>query len=89
MSHKDAMERGVYHAINAMPKRMRNIDMALLFANFLITYDMEDDLDDIAAKANEIIEEQIDMVDDEAPEIKAAITDADMFLARIQAGSQA
>jgi len=88
MTHKDAMERGIYNAINAMPKRMRNIDMALLFANFLITYDMEDDLDDIAAKANEIIEEHIDMVDDEAPQIKAAIKDADQFLARIQVGDQ-
>ena len=82
------MKEGIYLAINAMPKRMRPCDMALLFANFLITYDMETDLADIGAEVNKIIEIYVNDKGEDEVKMEAAITDADQFLARIQAGNQ-
>ena len=50
MTHKEQMQRGIEAALDAMPKRMRGCDMAHLFAQFIITYDMEPDTDDIAGR---------------------------------------
>ena len=50
MTHKEQMERGIEAALDAMPKRMRGCDMAHLFAQFIVTYDMEPDTDDIAGE---------------------------------------
>ena len=89
MSHRDAMKDGIYLAIDAMPKRMRPCDMALLFANFLITYDMETDMAEISKEANKVIKIFVDDQGEDDVEMVSAIKDADHFLAKIQAETRA
>ena len=89
MSHKVMMQHSIYLAMKAMPSRMRPNDMALLFANFLITHELEDDLADIGAEVVKMIEMYVDDPGENDVETITAITDADQFLARIQAGKQA
>jgi len=85
MTHRDAMKEGIHLAIDAMPKRMRPCDMALLFANFLISYDMDTDMAEISKEANKIIKIFVDDCDDEDLQMVSAIKDADHFLAKVQA----
>ena len=56
MTHKEQMRRGIEAALDAMPKRMRGCDMALLFAQFIVTYDMEPDTDDIAGETAKLVQ---------------------------------
>ena len=65
MSHKEQMQRGIEAALDAMPKRMRGCDMAHLFAQFIITYDMEPDTADIAVQTGKLIRMYIDDCSDE------------------------
>ena len=95
MTHKDAMKRGIEAALDAMPRRMRPCDMAHLFAQFIITYDMEPDTADIALGTAKLVQIYVDTCSNEEDEwsneeheMDAAITDADQFLAKIQAGDQ-
>ena len=88
MSHKEQMQRGIEAALDAMPKRMRGCDMAHLFAQFIITYDMEPDTADIAVQTAKLIQMYVDECSDEDLQTVSAIRDADQFLARIQAGNQ-
>ena len=60
MTHKEQMQRGIEAALDAMPKRMRGCDMAHLFAQFIITYDMEPDTADIAVQTGKLIRMYID-----------------------------
>ena len=89
MSHKEQMQRGILAALDAMPKRMRPCDMAHLFAQFIITYDMEPDTADIALGTAKFVQIYVDSCSNEDLQTTSAITDADMFLAKIQAGKQA
>jgi len=89
MSHKATMQHGIYRAIDAMPRRMRPSDMALLFANFLITYEMEDDLTEIDEAVNKIIEVYVNDHGEDDVETMTAIKDADHFLAKVQAETRA
>lgn len=75
-------------ALDAMPKRMRSRDMAHLFAQFIITYDMEPDTADIFVQSGKLICMYIDGCPDEDVQTIDAIRDADQFLARIQVGDQ-
>ena len=86
MTHKEQMQRGIEAALDAMPKRMRGCDMAHLFAQFIITYDMEPDTADIAVQTAKLIRMYIDDCSDEDLQTVSAIRDADHFLAKIQAG---
>ena len=88
MSHEVMMQHCIYLAMKAMPRRMRPNDMAQLFANFLITHELEDDLADIGAEVVKLIEMYVDDPGENDVKTMAAITDADQFLARIQAGDQ-
>ena len=89
MTHKEQMQRGIEAALDAMPKRMRGCDMAHLFAQFIITYDMEPDTADIAVQTGRLIRMYIDDCSDEDVQTVSAIRDADQFLARIQAEARA
>ena len=89
MSHKEQMQRGILAALDAMPKRMRGCDMAHLFAQFIITYDMEPDTADIAIETAKLVQMYVNECSNEEHETKAAITDADQFLAKIQAETRA
>jgi len=82
------MQRGIEAALNAMPRCMRGCDMAHLFAQFIITYDMEPDTADIALGTAKLVEIYVDSCPNEDLQTTSAITDADQFLARIQAGDQ-
>ena len=86
MTHKDAMKRGIEAALDAMPRRMRPCDMAHLFAQFIITYDMEPDTADIALGTAKLVQIYVDSCSNEDLQTTSAIRDADQFLARIQAG---
>lgn len=88
MTHKDAMKRGIEAALDAMPRRMRPCDMAHLFAQFIITYDMEPDTADIALGTAKLVQIYVDSCSNEDLQTTSAIRDADQFLARIQAGDQ-
>ena len=88
MTHKDAMKRGIEAALDAMPRRMRPCDMAHLFAQFIITYDMEPDTADIALGTAKLVQIYVDSCSNEDLQTTSAIRDADQFLARIQAGNQ-
>ena len=85
MSHRDAMKEDIHLAIDAMPRRMRPSDMALLFANFLITYDMETDMAEISKEANKVIKIFVDDQGEDDVEMVSAVKDADHFLAKVQA----
>ena len=89
MSHKEQMIRVIEAAMDAMPKRMRGCDMAHLFAQFIITYDMEPDTDDIAGETAKLVQMYVDQCSNEDLQTVAAIRDADQFLAKIQAGNRA
>ena len=88
MTHKEAMKRGIEAALDAMPRRMRPCDMAHLFAQFIITYDMERDTADIALGTAKLVQIYVDSCSNEDLQTTSAIRDADQFLARIQAGDQ-
>ena len=84
MSHKNAIEKGIYNAVQAMPKRMEPCDMAQLFANFLVAYDMEGNADEIKVKVDDVIRDHFfNEHKDELMEMCAEI-DAAMFLAKCQ-----
>ena len=89
MTHKEQMTRGILAALDAMPKRMRGCDMAHLFAQFIVTYDMEPDTDDIAGETARLVQIYVDDCSNEDLQTVSAIRDADHFLAKIQAGNQA
>ena len=89
MSHKEQMIRVIEAAMDAMPKRMRGCDMAHLFAQFIITYDMEPDTDDIAGETARLVQIYVDDCSNEDLQTVSAIRDADHFLARIQAENRA
>ena len=82
------MQRGIEAALDAMPKRMRGYDMAHLFAQFIITYDMEPDTADIALGTAKLVQIYVDGCSNEDLQTTSAIRDADQFLAKIQAGDQ-
>ena len=88
MTHKEQMTRGILAALDAMPKRMRGCDMAHLFAQFIITYDMEPDTADIAGETAKLVQMYVNECSNEDLQTTSAIRDADQFLARIQAGDQ-
>ena len=88
MTHKEQMTRGILAALDAMPKRMRGCDMAHLFAQFIITYDMEPDTADIAIETAKLVQMYVDECSNEDLQTTSAIRDADQFLAKIQAGDQ-
>ena len=88
MTHKDAMKRGIEAALDAMPRRMRPCDMAHLFAQFIITYDMEPDTADIAIETAKLVQMYVNECSNEDLQTTSAIRDADQFLAKIQAGDQ-
>ena len=88
MTHKEQMRRGIEAALDAMPKRMRGCDMAHLFAQFIITYDMEPDTADIAIETAKLVQMYVNECSNEDLQTTSAIRDADQFLARIQAGNQ-
>ena len=84
MSHRQQMQREIKAALNAMPQGMTPRDMAQLFANFLVAYDMEGNADEIKVKVDDIIREHfINEHKDELMEMCAEI-DAAMFLAKCQ-----
>jgi hypothetical protein len=85
MTHKEAMQRGIEAALDAMPRRMRPCDMAHLFAQFIITYDMEPDTADIALGTAKLVQIYVDTCSNEDLQTASAIRDADQFLAKIQA----
>ena len=89
MTHKEQMRRGIEAALDAMPKRMRGCDMAHLFAQFIVTYDMEPDTDDIAGETAKLVQMYVDECSDEDVQTVSAIRDADHFLAKIQAEARA
>ena len=89
MTHKEQMRRGIEAALDAMPKRMRPRDMAHLFAQFIVTYDMEPDTDDIAGETAKLVQIYVDGCSDEDVQTVSAIRDADHFLAKIQAETRA
>ena len=89
MTHKEQMRRGIEAALDAMPKRMRGCDMAHLFAQFIVTYDMEPDTDDIAGETAKLVQMYVDDCSDEDLQMVSAIRDADHFLAKIQAETRA
>ncbi|MDG2404501.1 MAG: hypothetical protein P8M25_05975, partial [Paracoccaceae bacterium] len=60
-----------------------------LFAQFIITYDMEPDTADIAGATAKLVQIYVDTCSDEDLQTASAIRDADQFLASIQAGDQA
>ena len=88
MTHKEQMTRGILAALDAMPKRMRGCDMAHLFAQFIITYDMEPDTADIAIETAKLVQMYVNECSNEDLQTTSAIRDADQFLAKIQAGDQ-
>ena len=88
MTHKEAMKRGIEAALDAMPRRMRPCDMAHLFAQFIITYDMEPDTADIAIETAKLVQMYVNECSNEDLQTTSAIRDADQFLAKIQAGDQ-
>ena len=85
MTHKEQMLRGIEAALDAMPKRMRGCDMAHLFAQFIVTYDMEPDTDDIALQTAKLVQMFVENCDNEDLQMVSAIKDADHFLAKVQA----
>ena len=85
MTHKEQMQRGILAALDAMPKRMRGCDMAHLFAQFIITYDMEPDTADIAIETAKLVQMYVNECSNEDLQTTSAIRDADQFLAKIQA----
>ena len=89
MSHKEQMTRGILAALDAMPKRMRGCDMAHLFAQFIITYDMEPDTADIAIETAKLVQMYVNECSNEDLQTTSAIRDADQFLAKIQAETRA
>ena len=89
MTHKDAMKRGIEAALDAMPRRMRPCDMAHLFAQFIITYDMEPDTADIAIETAKLVQMYVNECSNEDLQTTSAIRDADQFLAKIQAETRA
>ena len=89
MTHKEQMRRGIEAALDAMPKRMRGCDMAHLFAQFIITYDMEPDTADIAGETAKVIQMYVDECSNEDLQTVSAIIDADHCLAKIQAENRA
>ena len=89
MTHKEQMQRGIEAALDAMPKRMRGCDMAHLFAQFIVTYDMETDTDGIAGETAKLVQMYVDECSNEDLQTVAAIRDADQFLAKIQAEARA
>ena len=89
LTHKEQMQRGIEAALDAMPKRMRGRDMARLFAQFIVTYDMEPDTDDIAGETARLVQIYVDDCSNEDLQTVSAIRDADHFLAKIQAGNRA
>ena len=89
MTHKEAMQRGIEAALDAMPRRMRPCDMAHLFAQFIITYDMEPDTADIALGTAKLVQIYVDSCSNEDLQTTSAIRDADQFLAKIQAETRA
>ena len=89
MTHKEQMRRGIEAALDAIPKRIRGCDMAHLFAQFIITYDMEPDTADIAGETAKLIQMYVDECSNEDLQTVSAIRDADHFLAKIQAETRA
>ena len=89
MTHKEQMTRGILGALDAMPKRMRGCDMAHLFAQFIITYDMEPDTADIAIETAKLVQMYVNECSNEDLQTTSAIRDADQFLAKIQAETRA
>ena len=89
MTHKEQMPRGILAALDAMPKRMRGCDMAHLFAQFIITYDMEPDTADIAIETAKLVQMYVNECSNEDLQTTSAIRDADQFLAKIQAETRA
>tara|TARA_R100000951_G_scaffold90677_1_gene78979 strand:+ start:505 stop:795 length:291 start_codon:yes stop_codon:yes gene_type:complete len=89
MTHKEQMTRGILAALDAMPKRMRGCDMAHLFAQFIITYDMEPDTADIAIETAKLVQMYVNECSNEDLQTTSAIRDADQFLAKIQAETRA
>ena len=89
MSHKEQMQRGIEAALDAMPRRMRGCDMAHIFAQFIITYDMELDTADIVLATAKLIQIYVDGCSNEDLQTVSAIRDADQFLAKIQDGNLA
>ena len=88
MSHKEQMQIAISNALDAMPQRMRPCDMAGLFSHFIINYNMEPNTAEIVLATAKMVQIYVDEWSDEEHETKAAITDADQFLAKIQAGKQ-
>ena len=89
MTHKEQMRRGIEAALDAMPKRMRPRDMAHLFAEFIITYDMEPNTADIVLGTAQLVERHVDLWGHEDLQMVSAIRDADHFLAKVQAETRA
>jgi len=85
MTHKKHMEIGIEAALDAMPQFMRSCDLARLFAQFIVTYEMEPDTDDIALQTAKLVQMFVENCDNEDLQMVSAIKDADHFLAKVQA----